>query len=59
MFATGLRPLSAPPPPSRSQEFLAAGADIIETNTFNATGIALADLGLPDVARRLNKVALG
>ena len=38
------------------QSYLEAGADIIETNTFNATSVALADYGLQDVAYRLNKV---
>jgi 5-methyltetrahydrofolate--homocysteine methyltransferase len=35
-------------------EYLAAGADIIETNTFNATRIAMADYGLEDLAREIN-----
>ena len=34
--------------------YLAAGADIIETNTFNATSIAQADYGLPSVVEELN-----
>jgi 5-methyltetrahydrofolate--homocysteine methyltransferase len=34
--------------------FLAAGADIIETNTFNSTAIAQADYGLEHLARELN-----
>ena len=34
--------------------YLAAGADIIETNTFGATRVALADYGLPELARELN-----
>ena len=34
--------------------FLAAGADIIETNTFNATSVAMADYGLQDRIRELN-----
>ncbi|RMG43110.1 MAG: methionine synthase [Acidobacteria bacterium] len=37
--------------------YLAAGADIIETNTFNATPIALADYGLGDHAREINRAA--
>ena len=36
------------------QEFLAAGADIIETNTFNSTSIAQADYALEPLARELN-----
>ena len=34
--------------------YLAAGADIIETNTFTATRIAQADYGLQDASRELN-----
>ena len=34
--------------------YLEAGADIIETNTFNSTSISLADYGLAEVARELN-----
>ena len=37
--------------------YLAAGADIIETNTFGATGIAQEDYGLAHVARELNVAA--
>ncbi len=36
------------------REYLEAGADIIETNTFNATAISLADYGLEDLAYELN-----
>jgi len=35
-------------------EYLAAGADIIETNTFNATRISQADYHLEDIAYDLN-----
>ncbi|MBI2186365.1 MAG: methionine synthase [Acidobacteria bacterium] len=35
-------------------EYLAAGADIIETNTFNSTAIAQADYGLEALAYELN-----
>ena len=35
--------------------FLEAGADIIETNTFNSTAIAMADYQLQDLARELNQ----
>lgn len=35
-------------------EYLAAGADIIETNTFNAQRISLADYGMEDLAYELN-----
>jgi 5-methyltetrahydrofolate--homocysteine methyltransferase len=34
--------------------YLAAGADIIETNTFGATSIAQADYDMPEVAREMN-----
>ena len=37
--------------------YLAAGADIIETNTFNSTAVALADYGMQDLARELNRAA--
>nr|WP_268932218.1 methionine synthase [Nocardioides okcheonensis] len=35
-------------------EYLAAGADVIETNTFNANAVSLADYGLEDLAYELN-----
>src|SRR3954465_4050490 len=35
-------------------QYLQAGADIIETNTFNSTSVALADYGMQDLARELN-----
>jgi 5-methyltetrahydrofolate--homocysteine methyltransferase len=38
-------------------QYLAAGADIVETNTFNSTSIALADYGMQDLARELNRAA--
>ncbi len=38
-------------------EYLAAGADLIETNTFNATSIAQADYHLEPVVRDLNIAA--
>ncbi len=38
-------------------EFLEAGADIIETNTFNATSIAQADYGLESRVREINLAA--
>ena len=34
--------------------FLAAGSDIVETNTFNATRISQADYGLEGIVRELN-----
>ncbi|HMM78329.1 MAG TPA: methionine synthase [Gammaproteobacteria bacterium] len=37
--------------------FVAAGADLIETNTFNSTAIAQADYGLSAFARELNEAA--
>ncbi|WP_413470659.1 methionine synthase [Thalassotalea sp. LPB0316] len=36
------------------QEYLAAGADIIETNTFNATTIAMADYDMEDISYEIN-----
>jgi 5-methyltetrahydrofolate--homocysteine methyltransferase len=36
------------------REYLEAGADIIETNTFNATAISLADYGMEELAYELN-----
>jgi 5-methyltetrahydrofolate--homocysteine methyltransferase len=37
--------------------YLAAGADLLETNTFNSTAIALADYDLQSLARELNRSA--
>jgi 5-methyltetrahydrofolate--homocysteine methyltransferase len=37
------------------REYLDAGADIIETNTFNANAISLADYGMQDLAYELNR----
>jgi 5-methyltetrahydrofolate--homocysteine methyltransferase len=39
------------------EQYLAAGADIIETNTFNAQAISLADYGLEHLAYDLNAAA--
>lgn len=36
------------------REYLAAGADIIETNTFNANAVSLADYGLEELGYELN-----
>ena len=36
------------------REYLEAGADLIETNTFNATSISLADYGMEELAYELN-----
>ncbi|MCI0454398.1 MAG: methionine synthase, partial [Candidatus Dadabacteria bacterium] len=36
-------------------KYLEAGADIIETNTFNSTRVAQADYGLEDIVFELNK----
>ncbi len=38
-------------------QYLQAGADIIETNTFNSTSIALADYGMESLAREFNRAA--
>ena len=37
--------------------YLAAGADIVETNTFNSTAIAMADYLMEDVVAELNREA--
>jgi len=37
--------------------YLEAGADIVETNTFNATSISMADYGMEELAYEINKVA--
>ncbi|WP_394174036.1 methionine synthase [Thalassotalea litorea] len=39
------------------REYLLAGADIIETNTFNATSIAMADYEMENISREINLVA--
>ena len=39
------------------REYLAAGADIIETNTFTATAVSQADYGLEDIVYELNREA--
>jgi 5-methyltetrahydrofolate--homocysteine methyltransferase len=38
-------------------QYLAAGADILETNTFNANAISLADYGLEEFAYEINLAA--
>lgn len=37
------------------REYLAAGADIIETNTFNATTIAMADYEMQSLSAEINR----
>jgi 5-methyltetrahydrofolate--homocysteine methyltransferase len=39
------------------EQYLAAGADIVETNTFGATSVAQDDYGLAAVAREMNVAA--
>ena len=39
------------------RDFLAAGADVIETDTFGATSIVLAEYNLADKTYHLNKIA--
>lgn len=39
------------------EQYLAAGADIVETNTFGATSIAQEDYGLAPLAREMNVAA--
>lgn len=41
------------------QAYLDAGADIIETNTFNATRIAMADYGMESLVWEINHAAAG
>ena len=38
-------------------QYLAAGADIIETNTFNATRVAMADYGMQELVPEINRAA--
>ena len=38
-----------------THDYLAAGADIIETNTFNSTSVSQADYGLSHLVRELNE----
>ncbi|MFT4101403.1 MAG: methionine synthase, partial [Burkholderiaceae bacterium] len=39
------------------EQYLAAGADLIETNTFGATTIAQSDYHMPEMAREMNLVS--
>ncbi|MBU6399002.1 MAG: methionine synthase [Verrucomicrobia bacterium] len=39
------------------RQYLEAGADVLETNTFNSTRIALADYGMHELVRELNLAA--
>jgi 5-methyltetrahydrofolate--homocysteine methyltransferase len=39
------------------EQYLVAGADIIETNTFNANGVSMADYGLSHLVYELNVAA--
>jgi 5-methyltetrahydrofolate--homocysteine methyltransferase len=39
------------------EQYLEAGADLIETNTFGATSIAQEDYGLAHIAREMNRAA--
>ena len=39
------------------EEYLNAGADIIETNTFNATRVSMADYGMEDLSYEINVAA--
>src|SRR5215467_4133537 len=41
------------------RDYLEAGADIIETNTFNAQALSLADYGLESLAYEINLAAAG
>ncbi|MDT0203569.1 methionine synthase [Nocardioides sp. AE5] len=39
------------------REYLEAGADIIETNTFNANAVSLGDYGMAELAYEINKAS--
>ncbi|MDM8545860.1 methionine synthase [Candidatus Venteria ishoeyi] len=39
------------------RQYLEAGADIIESNTFNATRVAMADYGMEDLSAEINREA--
>ncbi|NOY51516.1 MAG: methionine synthase [Chlorobi bacterium] len=39
------------------KKYLEAGADIIETNTFNSTGISMTDYGMQDIVNEINTAA--
>ncbi|WP_138493469.1 methionine synthase [Paenibacillus pinistramenti] len=39
------------------EQYLEAGADLLETNTFGATSVVLAEYDIPDKARELNTAA--
>src|ERR1700704_1611072 len=41
------------------RQYLEAGADIIETNTFNATTISQSDFGLENFVPEINRAAAG
>ncbi len=41
------------------REYLAAGADLVETNTFNANAISLRDYDMSDLAYEMNVAAAG
>jgi 5-methyltetrahydrofolate--homocysteine methyltransferase len=38
-------------------QFIDAGADVVSTNTFSATSVAMADYGLEDIVEELNREA--
>ncbi len=40
------------------EAYLQAGADIIETNTFNATSVSMADYGMQNLVREINIAAV-
>ncbi|MBT4437381.1 MAG: dihydropteroate synthase, partial [Gemmatimonadales bacterium] len=39
------------------RQYFAAGSDLVETNTFNATAVSMADYGLEGAVREINQVA--
>lgn len=41
------------------RKYFEAGADVVETNTFNANGISMADYGMEGLVREINAAAAG
>ena len=64
LVPAGLSPVfsqASPPLPEVIRDihgqYLAAGADIVETNTFNANGVSMADYGMEAQVAELNRTA--
>jgi 5-methyltetrahydrofolate--homocysteine methyltransferase len=41
------------------RKYFEAGADVVETNTFNANGVSMADYGMEGLVREINAAAAG